>query len=150
MKHGFIVFALVLYSLSAHAGMHKWVAADGTVHYSDTIPPDIDKTHTVQSTSGKGQSSTSGFSAKSVAEREADLKKANKEKEAAENKKSQENAQAELKRQNCDALRDNLRTLQESTRIVAYDEKGEKIYLDDAAREQRLNDARKELSASCN
>jgi hypothetical protein len=47
-------------------------------------------------------------------------------------------------------LRDNLRTLQESTRIVAYDEKGEKIYLDDAAREQRLNDARKELSASCN
>jgi hypothetical protein len=54
----------------------------------------------VQSTSGKGQSSTPGFSAKSIAEREADLKKANKEKEAAENKKSQENAQAELKKQN--------------------------------------------------
>ncbi|MEK7811115.1 MAG: hypothetical protein AAB278_04780, partial [Pseudomonadota bacterium] len=120
------------------------------VHYSDTIPPDINKTQTVQSTSGKGSSSTSGFSAKSVAEREADLKKANKEKETADNKKAQENAQAELKKQNCDALRDNLRTLQESTRIVAYDEKGEKIYLDDAAREQRLNDARNELSTNCN
>lgn len=150
MKHGIIFFTLVICSLSAHAGMHKWVAADGTVHYSDTIPPNIDKAQTVQSTSGKGQTSTSGFAVKSVAEREADLKKANKEKEAADNKKSQENAQAELKKQNCDALRDNLRTLQESTRIVAYDEKGEKIYLDDAAREQRLIDARNELSSNCN
>lgn len=150
MKHSIFVFTLVVCSLSAHAGMHKWVAADGTVHYSDTIPPDINKTQTVQSTSGKGQSSTSGFAAKSVAEREADLKKANKEKEAVENKKAQENAQAELKKQNCDALRDNLRTLQESTRIVAYDEKGEKIYLDDAAREQRLSEARNELSTNCN
>jgi hypothetical protein len=146
-----LIFALSICSLNAHAELNKWVDADGSVHYSDTIPPEVEKAQTLRNMAGKDQTAApASFSAKSVAEREADLKKSKKEKEEAAMKKSQEKAQADLKRENCAASRENLRTLEESTRIVTHDANGERTYLDDAAREQRLNDTRKAISANCN
>ena len=150
MKRLLPLFVLALIGLNAHAGLNKWVDAEGKVHYSDTPPPEV-KTETVRNISGKGQSEAPvSYSQKSIAEREADYKKSKLEKEEAAQKKSQQNAEADAKKQNCEAARQNARSLEEGGRIFSYDEKGERKYLDDDARAKRLEEARKTISANCN
>ncbi|MFA6120798.1 MAG: DUF4124 domain-containing protein [Sideroxydans sp.] len=150
MRIIFTVAALALLSLNAQAGLNKWVDAQGNVHYSDTPPQNV-KTQSVPNIAGTGQAAAPAtYSSKSYVEREADLKKSKQEKSEAGEKKAQQEAQAEEKKRNCDAAQQNLRVLEEGTRIVTYDANGEKTYLDDAAREQRLNDARKAVSNHCN
>lgn len=150
MKSCFAVIALVLISFNAHAELKKWVDADGVVHYSDTIPPGVTTTETVRNISGKGQANApAGNSPKSLAEREAELKKAKQEKEDASQKKAQQEAAAAAKKSNCEAARQNVQALEEGTRIITYDANGERSYLDDNARAQRLEEARKAVSANC-
>ncbi len=151
MKRYFSVIALFAFSLTAHAGLNKWVDADGKVHYSDAPPPENVKAESVKNIAGKGQTEAPAtFSPKSIAEREAELKKSKQAKEETAAKKAQQEAETAAKKQNCTTSQQNLRTLQEASRIVTYDEKGEKTYLDDAAREQRMDEARKNISAYCN
>ncbi len=149
MKRYIATVALGLISLSAHAALHKWVDAEGKVHYSDTAPPEA-TTQPVRTLSGKGQpEAPASYSPKSVAEREAELKKAKQEKEEAAQKKAQQDANAETRKRNCAAARENARTLQESGRIAVYDENGERSYLDDEARAKRLEQAQKAISDNC-
>jgi hypothetical protein len=63
----------------------------------------------------------------------------------------QEQAQREAKQreQNCIQAKNNLRTFQEGGRIYTYDEKGERAYMDDAARERALVDAQKAVDSWC-
>lgn len=150
MKSHVVIAILALFSLTAHAGLNKWVDAEGKVHYSDSPPPSA-KTQSVTNFSGKGQAEAPvTYSTKSYAEREAELKKSRQEKESAAAKKAQEAATTEAKKQNCASARENVRTLEESGRIVTYDANGERVYLDDAAREQRLNAARAAVGTHCN
>jgi hypothetical protein len=150
MKTCFAVITLALISFNAHAELHKWVDADGKVYYSDTRPPDV-TTETVRNVAGKGQPDTAAsYSPKSVAEREADMKKAQKAKEEEAQKKAKLDAVAEAKRSNCANARENVRTLEDTPRIVTYDDKGERIYMDDSTRAQRLEEARKTISNNCN
>ena len=150
MKLRIVVIALSLCSMTAHAELNKWVDADGSVHYSDTLPPEVSKAQTVRNITGKGQvEAPAKYSPKSYAEREAELKKSKQEKEEVSNRKGQEEAETEERKRNCVAAQQNLRALEEGTRIVTYDANGERTYLDDTAREQRLNDARKVISANC-
>jgi hypothetical protein len=150
MRTLFTLAALVLFSLTAQAGLNKWVDAEGNVHYSDAPPQNV-KTQSVPNIAGTGQAAAPvTYSSKSYVEREAELKKSKQEKTEANEKKERQEAQAEEKKRNCAAAQQNLRVLEEGTRIVTYDANGERTYLDDTAREQRLNDARKAASNHCN
>ena len=150
MKSVFSLVTLLLLSSNALAGLHKWVDADGKVHYSDTPPPEV-STQTVRNVAGKGQADApASYSPKSVAEREAELRKAKQGKEEAAQKKAQETAAAETKTRNCEAARQNARALEEGTRIVTYDANGEKTFMEDDTRAQRLDEARQAISANCN
>ena len=150
MKPYVMLAALSLFSMTAQAELHKWVDEAGNVHYSDTIPPEVRKTQAVSNVTGKGQADAPAqYSPKSVAEREAELKKSRQEKTEAAEKQTKKDAEAETKKHNCAVAQQNLRTLEEGARIVTYDANGERTYLDDDAREQRLNEARKSISANC-
>jgi hypothetical protein len=150
MKRLLPLITLALIGLNAHAGLNKWVDAEGKVHYSDTPPPDI-KTQTVRSVSGKGQiEAPATYSQKSIAEQEADLRKSKLDKEESAKKKAQQDAEADGKKRNCEAARQNARSLEEGGRVFSYDSKGERNYLDDEARAKRLEEARKNISANCN
>jgi len=150
MNPHILIIASCLFSLPAHAGLNKWVDADGKVHYSDAPPKEV-KTQTVPNIAGKGQAAAPAtYSTKSYAEREAELKKSKQEKAEASEKKAQEDADAESKKHNCAAAKQNLRALEEGARLVTYDANGERTFLDDAAREQRMSDARKAISSNCN
>jgi hypothetical protein len=150
MRTYFALLVLIFFSLNAHAKVQKWVDAEGNVHYSDTIPPEDTEARAVHNFTGKGQAGTPGYTPKTVAEREAELKKNKQGKEDAAQKQAEQDKLAETKKSNCAAARENARVLEESPRIVTYDEKGERTFIDDAARAQRLEEARKVISDSCN
>ena len=150
MRLCFAVILLSLISLNVHAGVNKWVDSEGKVHYSDAPPPEV-KTETVRNISGKGQEEAPAtYSTKSYAEREAEMKKSRQEKEEAAQKKAQQQADADAKKRNCESARQSVRSLEEGGRIYTYDESGERSYLDDAARDRRLSEARKVVSTYCN
>lgn len=150
MKRYISIISLALICLNAHAGLNKWVDADGKVHYSDTPPPEV-TTQSVRNIAGKEEQADApaSYSPKSVAEREAEYKKAKQEKTEAEQKKAQQDANAETKIKNCAAARENLRVLEAGTKIVTYDANGERTYLDDDARAQRLEEAQKVIDSNC-
>lgn len=151
MKSIFLLLPLALVSLSTHAALNKWVDAEGKVHYSDTVPPEASAAQSVRNISGKGQGEASAsYSPKSVAEREAERRKAKQTKEEAANKTAGENAQAEAKSRNCEAARQNVQTLEDGMRIVTYDSKGERGYMDDETRAKKLDEARQAVSNNCN
>jgi hypothetical protein len=150
MKPFFAIITLALISLNAHAGLNKWVDAEGKVHYSDTPPPEV-TTQTVRNISGKGQENApASYSPKSYAEREAEMKKSKQAKEEALQKKAQEDAMAETKKRNCEAAHHNAKSIEDGMRIVTYDADGKQVYLDDSARAQRLEEARKAMKDNCN
>jgi hypothetical protein len=150
MKRYFTIITLALITFNVHAELNKWVDADGKVHYSDTPPPEV-QTQNVRSYAGKGQSDApASYSPKSVAEREAEMRKSKQTKEEASKKKAEEDARADAKKRNCEGARQNARSLSEGGRIYTYDEKGERAYMDDAARAQRLEEANKVISENCN
>jgi len=154
----FLLFLLTLLSTNAFADYNKWVDANGTVNYSDRPPPanvkTIIKLHTASETAASAKAS--GVSAanapaapKTIAERTAELDKARQAKQEAADKAAQEQATSDAKKANCAAAQQNLRTLQEGTRIVEIDANGQRSYLDDAQRQQRITKAQREIDTYC-
>lgn len=150
MKSATALLLLSFISMSAHAGLNKWVDENGKVHYSDT-PPTNAKVESVRVITGKGQEAApADYSSKNYSQREAELKKARQEKKDAAEKSAREADQQEARKRNCAAARENLRVLESGTRLVTYDENGERSFMDDAARAERLNEARSVVSNNCN
>jgi Domain of unknown function (DUF4124) len=149
MKRYFTIITLALISFNVHAGLSKWVDAEGKVHYSDTPPPDV-TTQSVRNIAGKDQADApASYSQKSVAEQEAELKKAKQQKTEAEQKKAQQDANTQARKNNCAAARENVQTLKGSTGIVTYNAKGERTYMDENTRAQRLEESNKAVSTYC-
>ncbi|MDD2701935.1 MAG: DUF4124 domain-containing protein [Sideroxydans sp.] len=149
MKPATALLLLSFISLSAHAALNKWVDAEGKVHYSDSPPADA-KVESVRNIAGKGQEAApADISPKSYSQREAELRKARLEKKEAAENSAREAAQQQERKQICAAARENLRALENGTRLVTYDENGEKRFIDDADRAQRMNNARETVKANC-
>lgn len=146
-----LAICLFLTSMTSHAALNKWVDADGKVHYSDSAPTDV-KAKTLRSSSAPDAiTSASSVSApKTLAERDADWKKSQKAKEEVAQKAEHEKEAALVKQKNCESARSNLAGYENSRAIVKYDTNGERSFLDDAARNKTIEDARKTVSTYCN
>jgi len=143
----------ILTSANAFAGLSKWVDADGKVHYSDQPPPANVKATTLRTSSDAAAPESAAASApaapKTIAEREAELKKAQRAKKEADDRAAQEQARAQGEKTNCDAAQQSLRALQEGMRIVEVDAQGERSYLDDEQRRQRIEKAQQNIRTYC-
>lgn len=137
---------LLLLSFSAHGALTKWVDADGKVHYSDEPPP-----ANVNAKTLVAPSAASGVPAdKTYLERETERKKALKTQEETEQKAAKEQEAALAKQKYCSSLRANLTTMEKSPRIASYNEKGERVLMDETARQQQLAEIRQRIAAECN
>jgi len=158
----YLLVILMLVSANAFPSLIKWVDADGQVHYSDVPPPPDARTKILRSTSNKSgtdstndttpaESPAAGSSGepKSAVEREAELKKAQQEKKEAAEKAAKEQAKTDEKKAYCDSLNQNLRTLQQGVRIVEVDAKGERSFLEDEQRQQRIAKVQQDISTNC-
>lgn len=149
MKQSIAIFLLLL-SINAHAALNKWVDADGKVHYSDTAPVDVKVNKLRSSSAPDSVISASGvYAPKTLAEREAEWKKSQKSKEEAAQKEAKEQENAAIQQKNCESARSNLAAYEHSQRMVQYDANGERSFLDDAARTQKIEEARQSVSTYC-
>ena len=144
MKRCLPIF-FILISTYAFGALNKWVDSEGKVHYSDEAPPSNVKSKTLTI-----PASLSGVPAqKSIAEREAERKKELKAKEESTQKEAKKQEAELAKQKNCAAAKSNLRSLESNVPIQTYNEQGEKNLMDTAARQQGIEDARKQISLSC-
>jgi len=153
-----------MFCINAFAEVNKWVDEKGRVHYSDQPPPSVVKSKKLGAKarenipaetsdtpeSGNQADSENSDEPKTIAEREADLRKKQKaDKEAAE-KAAKEKAGKEANRDSCARAQLNLKALQGEMRITELNEKGEQVYLDDEQRKQRIEKVQQEISKNCN
>ena len=153
MKYSLLACLLLLFSLNAHAALHKWVDADGKVHYSDSPPPTGAKAQKLQLSTGAGEGTEASASTVSTtettAEREADWRKAQKAKKEAEQKTEKEQEAATVRQLNCQQARSQLLTLQNSPAIATYDANGQRKLMDDADRQRGIEAANKAIGEYC-
>jgi hypothetical protein len=142
---------LILATANSFAAVSKWVDSQGQVHYSDELPPAEVKAETLHSTSEiEGTAATKTPAApKTIAEREAELKKAQQAKKEAADKAAQKQAVDDVSKADCANAQQNLRTLQDGIRMVEIDAKGERSFVDDQQRQQRITKAQHDISILC-
>ena len=158
MRYELLIYLLLLglTSFNAYSVVNKWVDEKGQIHYSDQPPPGESRSLPVINIAASSPSAASGVAAsgvlvpKTLAEREAEYKKNQKLKAEAEKKAAQQNENNSAKQKYCTDTRISLKTLEDSPRIAAYTATGERYYLDDAARQQRIEDAHQALNTNCN
>ncbi len=162
-----LLLLFMLLGANALAAVNKWVDERGQVHYSDQPPPaNVKKAQTLPpapapeatppaKTTGAPAASapaatTTAASApaatKTAAERDAELKKA---KDEAAKKAAQEQAIADTYKANCDNAQRNLRMLQSGMRIAEIDANGQRYYLSDAQRQERISKAQQDIATYC-
>ena len=147
-----IILLLVLLSASVYAGPSKWVDEQGKVHYSDNPPKHNSKVQQLQfrDTISTTPPSEDGFEPRSTEDMEADLKRGKDARAAKEKKDEQVRAQAEAKQINCANARANLSAMQQTGRMFKTDANGERVYMDDAQRQQQIEAAQARVSEMCN
>jgi PDZ domain-containing secreted protein len=144
----FLLILLMLATTNTFAAIIKWVDDQGQVHYSDQVPPPGTQPKRVRQDSQDSPSS-SPSATKTIAEREADLKKEKAEKQSAADKAAQQKAALDALKANCTTAQQNLRSLQSGVRIMEIDANGEKSYIDDAVRQQRIDKAQQDIENYC-
>jgi len=143
----FLLIFLIVASANAWAEVNKWVDNQGQVHYSDQPPP--------PDVQAKAFGSASEGSASAVAaeptfvQQEAVLKRAQLAEQAAAAQAAQKQTAADALKANCEGAQQNLRSLQSGVRIMDIKPSGERYYLDDAQRQQRIDKAQQDISNLC-
>lgn len=143
-----LILSLLLACAPASAEIVKWVDSEGKVHYGDQPPASAKKQQPMNIRNQPGAlGGTAGQ--KSAAEQEAEFRRRRMEEADAEKKAAEDRAQAEIAKRNCADARNNLRALQEGVRLTKYNEKGERVFLDDAERAKAMADAQQAVKDWC-
>jgi hypothetical protein len=147
----FLLIFLILASANAFAEVNKWVDDQGRVHYSDQAPPPEVQAKALRSAS-EAAGSASGVAATgepTYVQQEAALKKEQQAKQAAAEQAAQKQAAADALKTNCDSAQQNLRSLQSGARIMDINAGGERYFIDDTQRQQRIEKAQQDISNLC-
>lgn len=87
---------------------------------------------------------------RSIADRELDAKLRQREAADAAKKADDDAARAKGMQENCSAVRGNLAALQAGGRAARFNEKGERIYIDDSERANEIAKSQAQVSQYCN
>src|SRR6266542_2414969 len=114
-----VAAALVLCAIAgaAPAALYKWTDANGRVVYSDQPPP-----------------SANPHAVKEMANKDAELKKRQLDRAEEAKKADKSRADADRKAESCTQLRGQIRLLGGDDVVYRANEKGERVYMDDAAK----------------
>ncbi|MGA7595702.1 MAG: DUF4124 domain-containing protein [Gallionella sp.] len=146
----FLLIILILASANSFAEVNKWVDDEGRVHYSDQPPPPDVRAEALRSASDSG--SASGVAATgehTFVQQEAALKRAQQAQQADAAQAAAKQATADALKANCEVARNNLRSLQSGARIMDINASGERNYLDDSQRQQRIDKVQQDISNLC-
>lgn len=138
----------------ADADVYKWVDKDGKIQYSDQPPLTGEakkmKKKTKDATNAAPVSTgTDAKPAATTADQDVEFRKRKMEKEEAEKKKQAEQELAAKNKGYCNNIRGELKAHQDGVRIVRYNEKGERVALDDSERTQSKVRLEERIAKEC-
>lgn len=138
--------AVVLLSTAANAQIYQWKDDSGKTVISDKPPAGAARQ---QRQIDSGTPGSDSAPQKTLADRELEFRKRQKYAQENAEKTRKEQTQVAARKENCSAARRQLQLLESGERIAMRDDKGERYYLDDAARQQEIQKARQVAAASC-
>ncbi|HEY0666273.1 MAG TPA: DUF4124 domain-containing protein [Gallionella sp.] len=151
----FLLIFLIFPTNNVHAALNKWIDSNGQIHYSDVPPPPevqgtkLRGTTSAEPSSPQNESDAASAEPKSLAEREAELKKARQDKKAAEEKAAKDQAYADSLKASCAGARQNLMVLKDGRRIAELDASGETVYMEDDQRQERIRKTEQDIEKYC-
>ena len=140
---------------------YQWRDAQGRMVFSDQPPPaSIDRSQVLRApdpareaaareANAKPPATTTERPAQSYADQEMAFRKRQMEQQEAAQKLAGERAKAQERKVACDGNRDAIRTLESGMRVSRVGADGERTFLSDAERNERLRAARRNLSTGC-
>jgi hypothetical protein len=175
MKHStitrFTLAALLLSCTAMAQAQWMWINEKGTKQLSDQPPPvgtpanrilkappgqmpDLRKELSAQAPTAEdkdkaGESASKTPARQTVAERNADYNKRQKESAEKAQQTAQESQQAAAKADNCANARKNLKILESGQRISDVDNNGEKTFMSDEQRAKRVKEDRASAEQNC-
>jgi len=134
---------------TATAQVFKWVDENGVTHYGER-PPQNRKAQAVVT---RPATAPAPASPAAKPPDNDDLQQKNIEFQrrriAREQKAEQELKAAQEKRKRCNFARDDLRQIEAAERVYELDDKGQRVYLDDARHKAAIERARRRVEQSC-
>lgn len=148
MKYSLLLI-LLLSSTNALPALYKWVDSNNQTHYSEE-PPVNKKARLLPSRGVESEmAAASAPAAKTIMERAAELNKVKEAKKATAEEVAKKQAYTDALKSNCDGARKNLAALKDGIRLVEMDANGERSFLSDAQREQRMVKAQQDIQENC-
>ena len=129
---GFGVIA-ALYAASALAVTYKWLDENGRVVYGDTPPAGV-KAERLNTTVPP----TDPNAVRDLATKDAELRKRQQQRIDDAAKEEKARTDANLVRRQCQQAVGRVKTLREDANVYTYNDKGERVYLEGAAREEAI------------
>lgn len=153
-RHITLVAVLLLPLIAPAAGMYKWVDKDGNVHFSDRPPEeeqvsveeleldlDLDPEREAEGVTRLEDSQNS-------------LDERRQTRTAAEERRARQRAEVEKKaaqrQAQCHLARSNLAVLREQRPVYTFNDKGERVYIEDQHRQARIDESQRAVTQYCN
>lgn len=153
MRQLLTIVSMLALATAAQAGVTRWVDADGKVHYSDQPPPTTAKSQKIldlkNSPALPKAAPDSKGGEKSLAEKYLESRKRRVQAEETAAKQAKDQEEAKSRKANCDQARNQLQALQEGQRISKFNEKGERVFLEDSDRALAIEEAKKVADSWC-
>ena len=147
MKRFAIAIAILLASVAANAQIYQWKDENGKTIISDKPP--TGNTRTQRKIETESTSATASSPQKTVADRDLEFRKRQKDSQDKEQKTQKEQEQTAQKPEQCTSLRRQLQSLESGERIALRNDEGERYFMEDAQREQEVQKARQNYQSSC-
>lgn len=139
--------------VSAHAQTYQWKDAGGRTVISDTPPRDTKGARAVGATqpgvASEKPSEKIADTAKTTAEKDMEFKKRQQEAREKADKDAKEQVAARDRQENCENARRNLAVFEGNVPLVTFDDKGQRIMVEDEQRNREIERTRRIIAESC-
>jgi hypothetical protein len=139
--------AIALVASSAGAALYKWTDANGRVIYSDQAPTGNFKVETISGPPPPANPNA----AKELAAKEAELKQNKMLRAEEDSKAAKVKLESDKKREQCQRVLGQVTMMQNDQNVLLFrsNEKGEPVYMDDAARRKEREQLEGWLRENC-
>ncbi|MGV3628242.1 MAG: hypothetical protein ACO1PN_11225 [Betaproteobacteria bacterium] len=147
MKSLVAILAVTSLPFTAHAQIMKCIGAGGRVEFAAVCPPGTKAENTgIRNNPAAAPAGPQ----KSLAERDADFRKRATEQQEAAKKSEEKNQQTADQKQNCEAAKSYLTSLQSGNRIGKTDPAtGERVFMEDGERASETARAQRAVESNC-
>lgn len=128
--------------------IYKWTDENGNVHYEDR-PSGAASEERLQFSYNRTNSAAVQDRVQNLRDATTARNEARAEKDAEKRKADEDRAAADVKAAKCNEYRAKMKTIFELPRLYRENEAGERVYLDDAARNEAQQKAEKLIKENC-